>query len=89
MRVTEKGQVTIPKTIRDRLGIEPGSEVEFVERTDGRVELVKGQEDGMRRKALLRSLDDWFRRVEGTGDSGLTADEIMAMTRDRDGRDAD
>ena len=35
MRVTTKGQVTIPKEIRDRLGIGPGSEVEFVERDDG------------------------------------------------------
>ena len=31
MRVTQKGQVTIPKHIRDRLGIKPGSEVEFLE----------------------------------------------------------
>lgn len=30
MRVTEKGQVTIPKPVRDRLGIAAGSEVEFV-----------------------------------------------------------
>ena len=30
MRVTEKGQVTIPKEIRDRLKIGPGSEVDFV-----------------------------------------------------------
>ncbi|GGD94405.1 hypothetical protein GCM10011390_11460 [Aureimonas endophytica] len=34
MRVTEKGQVTIPKAIRDKLGIGPGSEVEFVDRGD-------------------------------------------------------
>ena len=32
MRVTVKGQVTIPKSIRQDLGIEPGSEVEFVAR---------------------------------------------------------
>ncbi|MBC8129726.1 MAG: AbrB/MazE/SpoVT family DNA-binding domain-containing protein [Rhizobiaceae bacterium] len=31
MRVTEKGQVTIPKAIRDKLGIQPGSEVAFIE----------------------------------------------------------
>ncbi|MBI4491507.1 MAG: AbrB/MazE/SpoVT family DNA-binding domain-containing protein [Chloroflexi bacterium] len=30
-RVTSKGQVTIPKAVRDRLGIRPGDEIEFVE----------------------------------------------------------
>ncbi|MEN3791130.1 AbrB/MazE/SpoVT family DNA-binding domain-containing protein [Fulvimarina sp. MAC3] len=34
MRVTEKGQVTIPKPIRDKLGIGPGSEVDFVQSGD-------------------------------------------------------
>lgn len=87
MRVTTKGQVTIPKDIRDRLGIGPGSEVEFVEGAGGVVELVKGIDDPSADGTRLRGLDAWFRRVEGTGDSGLTADEIMAMTRDRDDRD--
>lgn len=40
MRITEKGQVTIPKTLRDRYGLRPGSEVEFVE-CDHRVVLEK------------------------------------------------
>jgi AbrB family looped-hinge helix DNA binding protein len=35
MRVTTKGQVTIPEEIRDRLGIGPGSEVEFLATEDG------------------------------------------------------
>jgi AbrB family looped-hinge helix DNA binding protein len=83
MRVTTKGQVTIPKDIRDRLGIGPGSEVEFVEGVGGVIELVKGIEGTGAGEARLRGLDAWFRRIEGTGDSGLTADEIMAMTRDR------
>ena len=87
MRVTEKGQVTIPKTIRDRLRIGPGSEVDFLEREDGGVELVRGAGSGLRRNALMRDLDEWFRQVEGTGDSGLTADQIMAMTRGRGERD--
>ena len=39
MRVTSKGQVTIPKEIRDHLGIVPGSEVDFV-REAGKVRLV-------------------------------------------------
>ncbi|MDH4987623.1 AbrB/MazE/SpoVT family DNA-binding domain-containing protein [Aminobacter anthyllidis] len=84
MRVTTKGQVTIPKEIRDRLGIEPGSEVEFVERADGAVELVSATEPDMLSRAIDRSFEDWLQRVEGTGDSNLTADDIMAMTRDRD-----
>lgn len=38
--ITTKGQVTIPKAIRDRLGLRPGDQVEFVE-ADGRIELRK------------------------------------------------
>lgn len=30
-RITSKGQVTIPKDVRDRLGLRPGDEIEFVE----------------------------------------------------------
>ncbi len=40
MRVTDKGQVTIPKEIRDAAGVLPGSEVQFIfER--GRIVLTK------------------------------------------------
>ena len=39
MRVTTKGQVTIPKPVRDRLGIRPGTKVEFELAEDGRVYL--------------------------------------------------
>ena len=38
--ITTKGQVTIPKVIRDRLGLLPGDQVEFVE-VGGRIELRK------------------------------------------------
>ncbi|PWJ78389.1 AbrB family looped-hinge helix DNA binding protein [Pseudaminobacter salicylatoxidans] len=65
MRVTEKGQVTIPKEIRDRLGIGPGSEVEFVER-DSVVVLEK-------REALPRqgeqTFEEWAASVAGTFDT--------------------
>ena len=37
--VTSKGQVTIPKPVRDRLGIEAGSAIEFEMEPDGRVVL--------------------------------------------------
>lgn len=40
MRITMKGQVTIPKTIRERYGLRPGSQVRFVEK-DRRVVLEK------------------------------------------------
>lgn len=42
MRVSERGQVTIPKKIRDQFGFGENTEVEFVVR-DGRVELVRSQ----------------------------------------------
>ena len=42
MKITEKGQVTIPKTIRDRFGLRPGMEVRFVEKNH-RVLLEKAQ----------------------------------------------
>lgn len=40
--VSEKGQVTIPKKLRDRLGIEPGAVLDFVE-VDGRLVATKTQ----------------------------------------------
>lgn len=40
MRVTTKGQVTIPQHIREKLGITPATEVDFVEEED-RIFLVK------------------------------------------------
>ncbi len=43
MKMTEKGQVTIPKAIRERFGLRPGMEIRFVEK-DHRVVLEKGQE---------------------------------------------
>ena len=39
-RLTSKGQVTIPKDIRERLGLRPGDEIEFVEQ-DGSFRLQK------------------------------------------------
>ena len=44
MRVTTKGQVTIPQHIREKLGITPANEVDFIEEK-GRVYLVKKREE--------------------------------------------
>ncbi len=64
MRISERGQVTIPKDIRDRFGLTPDSEVEFVVR-EGRIELIRRQgrrrsriDDVYGRKSLERSTDE-------------------------------
>ncbi len=72
--VTRKGQVTIPKRVRDRLGINPGSKVDFEVAEDGRAFL--------RRVGKSRPRPSRFERMRGTATSGLTTDEIMALTRD-------
>ncbi|CAN7372514.1 AbrB/MazE/SpoVT family DNA-binding domain-containing protein [Pararhizobium sp. LjRoot255] len=79
MRVTEKGQVTIPKEIRDRLGIVPGSEVDFVASDNGALLVrVDNPED----QNVIRDFDDWAARVKGTFDTGgMTTDEFMLWLR--------
>ena len=73
--VTTKGQVTIPKPVRDRLGIKPGSSVEFELAADGRVVLTKlGARPPRSRFASLR----------GRAGRGMSTDEIMALTRGED-----
>ena len=73
--VTQKGQVTIPKRVRDRLGIHPGSLVDFELQPDGRVVLarVDGERPPSRFEALI-----------GCAGVGPTTDEIMALTRGDD-----
>ncbi|HEY7243387.1 MAG TPA: AbrB/MazE/SpoVT family DNA-binding domain-containing protein [Xanthobacteraceae bacterium] len=73
VKVTRKGQVTIPMLVRDRLGIGPGSKVDFELAEDGRAFLRPS-----RRRALKSSR---FEQIRGTATSGLTTDEIMALTR--------
>lgn len=71
--VTRKGQVTIPKPVRDRLGINAGSKVDFEVAEDGRAFL--------RRAGRHVIKPSRFERMRGTATSGLTTDEIMALTR--------
>ncbi len=73
MRVTEKGQVTIPKDLRDALGIGAGTEVEF-ERDDETI-VVRKVSDGPTRGRQIAG------RLRGRGDVRMTTDEIMALTR--------
>jgi AbrB family looped-hinge helix DNA binding protein len=83
MPVTVKGQVTIPKPIRDRLGLVPGSKVEFDVEADGRVVMRReGAEacdarDFEERVARVRTL-------AARGWNGMTTEEIMKLTRGED-----
>ncbi|ODT07503.1 MAG: sporulation regulator [Mesorhizobium sp. SCN 65-20] len=80
MRVTTKGQVTIPKEIRDRLGIEPGSEVEFV--VSGDVVTLVALEDDEARRRRAQAINAWADKVAGTIDlGGMTTDEYMEWLR--------
>ena len=72
MRVTTKGQVTIPQHIREKLGILPATEIEFVEEKD-RVYIVKKEDPENR--------NNRFRKVRGVATVRMTTDEIMALTR--------
>jgi antitoxin PrlF len=76
-QVTRKGQITIPKRIRDRLNIKPGSSVEFELAADGLVVLVKVG----RKRARGRSA---FACIRGAATAPMTTEEIMALTRGDD-----
>lgn len=72
MKVTTKGQVTIPIELRERTGIVPGSEVEFDEKNG---QLVIRKLKGNGKGAALVA------RMTGKGNLKLSTDEIMALTR--------
>jgi len=72
MNMTSKGQVTIPKAIRDQFGMDATTDIEFVVE-DGRVVLKAKKSDR-----------DRFQRVLGSADSGMTTEQILSLTRDAD-----
>lgn len=72
MKVTSKGQVTIPQSIRERTGITSGTEVEFTVEDDAVI---------IRKGNRAEQIDQWLNSVVGTSNTGLTTDEIMEMTR--------
>jgi AbrB family looped-hinge helix DNA binding protein len=76
MRITAKGQVTIPQQVRERAGLMPGTDVEF-EIEAGVVRLVKAAKSGGRgtRGQML------VERLRGHGDFKMTTDEVVALMR--------
>ena len=75
MRITSKGQVTIPVGIREKAGLMPNTEVEF--EFDGKV--VHLRPAGKTRK--LSRGEKIVARMRGKGDVHMTTDEIMALMR--------
>jgi len=75
MRITSKGQVTIPQEIREEFHFLPNTEVEFVAE-EGRVYIVKAR--------IPRSQDrhrGLIERMRGTATVRMSTDQIMALTR--------
>ena len=73
MRITAKGQVTIPIELREALGLLPDTEVEF-ERAGDAVRIRKARGKSRRGSAIVAHL-------RGRGSVRLSTDQIMALTR--------
>jgi len=76
MRLTSKGQITIPQQVRHELGLEPGDEIDVVVR-DGVATIVPATGPTGRGRRMVDALI-------GRGDVDLSTDEIMALTRGED-----
>ena len=75
MKVTTKGQVTIPLEIREQLGIQPGAEVEF--KVEGNVvKLIPARRSRTRGRRIVE-------RLRGRATVQMSTGEIMALTRGR------
>ena len=74
MRINAKGQVTIPKAIRERAGLSPGTEVEFYFEGDV-VKIVPVTHTPKSRGAMV------VEHLRGRGNLKFTTDQIMKMTR--------
>ena len=73
MKVTSKGQVTIPRAVRKKMSIKPHHEVEFVKDSDGRIYLRKFKQTKSHRSR--------FRESGEAVNLTMSTDEIMALTR--------
>jgi AbrB family looped-hinge helix DNA binding protein len=76
MRVTSKGQVTIPIEVREKLGILPNTEVDFEVRGNA-ARLIKVRSRKRGRGAEIVS------RLRGSADVKMSTDEILALTRQK------
>jgi len=73
MKITSKGQVTVPQEIRDEFGFLPHTEVEFVVKED-EVRIIKKKKANSFGRKLVNHL-------RGKGSVEMSTDEIMSLTR--------
>jgi len=72
VKVTTKGQVTIPRNIREALGITPKTEIDFKE-DNGKFYIVKTSKP---------SKSGNFKKLRGIATAKMSTDEIMSLTRE-------
>ncbi len=75
--LTTKGQVTIPKPLRDYLGLSPGDTVRFEYTDDGAVRIVAPRKPGQGKGSKASR----FSALRGTRKTGVSTDEIMNLLR--------
>ena len=78
-RVTAKGQVTIPKPIRDRKGITEGTRLEVTE--SGEEIVLRKLGRARKNRGRDEEFDAYIKRVRGTMDIGMSTDEYMELLR--------
>ena len=74
MRITQKGQVTIPQHLREQLGLLPHTEVEFVLEGD---KLYVCKKEGESRRGY-----ELVEHMRGRSGTGMSTDEITGLTRE-------
>ena len=72
MKITQKGQVTIPQEIREKAGLHPDTEVEFI--LDGTIVFIRKKRSGGRGKMIVN-------KMRGKSSGHLSTEQIMALTR--------
>jgi antitoxin PrlF len=72
--LTSKGQVTVPKKVRDYLGLKPGAAVTFERLDSGEIALRAA-------KAAAKRRTSRFAKLRGRATVRMTTEEIIALTR--------
>jgi AbrB family looped-hinge helix DNA binding protein len=80
VRITTKGQVTIPQDLRERAGLMPGTDVLF-EFQDGGLRLIKARRAAGLGSARKTRGEKLVERLRGAGDFAMSTDEIVALMR--------